>query len=100
MMTKLEIIELVVIALVAVVLTVYYLIQAIKNGWVQKLTLTINDAIKYAELNIRDGKEKKAYVLKKVEEKCEELGIPYTLIYKLVNKLIDRIIANYNVIKK
>ena len=62
--------------------------------------LTEEEAIKYAELNISGGEKKKEYVLCKVEEKCEELGIPYTFIKKLVKKLVDRVVANYNVIKK
>lgn len=100
MMTKLELIELIALLIVAVVLAIYYLIKAIKNGWITKITATLNEAIKYAEKNIKDGKEKKDYVICRVKEKCEELGIPYTLIEKLVSKLIDKIIANYNVIKK
>lgn len=99
-MTKLELIELIVLGLVALVLIVYYSIKAIKNGWVQKITSTMNEAIKYAEANITGSKEKKEYVLQKVKEKCEELGIPYTLIESFVSKLINKIIANYNVIKK
>ena len=99
-MSKLEILELIVLAIIALAIALYYIVKAIKNGWVEKLTQTINEAIKYAELNIRGGSEKKQYVLGKVEEKCTELGIPYTLIYKLVNRVIDKIISNYNVIKK
>lgn len=99
-MTKLEIIELIALGLIVLGLTIYYLIKAIKNGWVEKITLTINEAIKYAEKNIEGGKVKKEYVMQKVEEKCEELGIPYTMIKNLVGKLIDKIISNYNIIKK
>lgn len=99
-MTKLELIELIILGVVALVLIVYYSIKAIKNGWVQKITATMNEAIKYAEANITGSKEKKEYVLQKVKEKCEELGIPYTLIESFVSKLINKIIANYNVIKK
>lgn len=99
-MSKLELLELIVIGVVALGLGIYYLIKAIKNGWITKITATMNEAIKYAELNISGGEKKKEYVLCKVEEKCEELGIPYTFIKKLVKKLVDRVVANYNVIKK
>lgn len=99
-MSKLEILELVVIGIIALAIALYYIVKAIKNGWLEKITQTINEAIKYAELNIQGGSEKKKYVLGKVEEKCSELGIPYTLIYKLVNRVIDKVISNYNIIKK
>lgn len=99
-MTKLELIELIVIAIIVVVLAIYYSILAIKNGWTKKLIDTVNEAIKYAETNIEGGSAKKAYVMKQVEDKCYELGIPYALIKKLIDKIIDKIIANYNVITK
>ena len=47
MMTKLELIELIILIVVAVGLGIYYLIKAIKNGWIQKITTTMNEAIKY-----------------------------------------------------
>lgn len=99
-MTKLELIELIILIVVAVGLGIYYLIKAIKNGWIQKITTTMNEAIKYAEKHIEGGTAKKEYVLRKVKEKCEELGIPYSLIENLVKRIIDKVIANYNVIKK
>lgn len=99
-MTRLEILELIVLAIIALAVALYYIVKAIRNGWIDKITLTINDAIKYAEENIQGGRAKKDYVLDKVEDKCRELGIPYTLVYKLVSKIIDKVIANYNVIKK
>lgn len=99
-MTKLELIELIILIVVAVGLGIYYLIKAIKNGWIQKITTTMNEAIKYAEKHIEGGEAKKEYVLRKVKEKCEELGIPYSLIENLVKRIIDKVVANYNVIKK
>lgn len=99
-MTKLELAELIALAIVVVVLAIYYSIVAIKNGWVKKITQTLNESIKYAELNISGGEEKQEYVLNQVEKKCDELGIPFTFIKKLVIKLIKKIISNYNVIKK
>lgn len=99
-MTKLEIAELIILGVIVVVLSIYYIIKAIKNGWIQKITQTMNEAIKFAEENIKDGKAKKEYVMKCVEEKCEELGIPYALIEKLVSKIINKVISNYNIITK
>lgn len=99
-MTTKEIIELIVVALIVVVNVVYYSILAIKNGWVKKILATMNESIKYAELNISGGEKKLEYVLAKVEEKCEELGIPFVFIRKLVKKLINKTIQSYNVIKK
>lgn len=99
-MTKLELIELVALAIVVIGLTLYYLVLAIKNGWIKKVAKTMNEAIKYAELNIYGGQEKQDYVLKEIEKKCEELGIPFTFIRKLAVKVIKKIISDYNVIKK
>lgn len=99
-MTKLELIELVALAIVVIGLTLYYLVLAIKNGWIKKVAKTMNEAIKYAELNISGGQEKQDYVLKEIEKKCEELGIPFTFIRKLAIKVIKKIISDYNVIKK
>lgn len=99
-MTTLEIIELIAIAVIALGIGIYYLIMAIKNGWLKKLTATIEEAIRDAEASGKTGAEKKAYVIEKVREKCIELGIPYDLLKKLISKLIDKIVANYNVIAK
>lgn len=100
MMSILEIVELVVIAVVALGLIIYYLIMAIKNNWLKKITDALNVAIKEAEASGKSGKEKKEYVLAQVEAKCKELGIPYALIKKLISKVIDKIIANYNAVVK
>lgn len=99
-MSIVEIIELVVLCVVVLVLVVYYSIQAIKNHWIKEILNTMNEAIKYAELNIKDGPSKKKYVLDELEKKCNELSIPFSLIRKLVSKLIDKTIADYNVIAK
>lgn len=99
-MSKLELIELIALAIIVTVLVIYWLIQAIKNHWIKELTKTVNDAIKYAEEHWSSGPYKKNYVMKQVETKCNELGIPYFLIYKLINKLVDKIVSNYNIIKK
>lgn len=99
-MTTKELIELIALALFVIIQVVYYSILAIKNHWVKKILETMNEAIKYAEMNIDGGEKKFNYVLTKVEEKCEELGIPFVLIRKLVKKLINKTIEGYNVIKK
>lgn len=99
-MTTKELIELIALALFVFIQVVYYSILAIKNGWVKKILKTMNEAIKYAEMTIDSGEKKLEYVLCKVEEKCEELGIPFVFIRKLVKKLINKTIDGYNVIKK
>lgn len=102
-MTTIEIIELIVLIVVVVGLSIYYLVKAIKNGWIKKLTDTIETSIKEAEEKYPEtssGDKKKEYVIGKVKAKCNELGIPYGLLYSLISKLIDTIISNYNVISK
>lgn len=99
-MTKLEIIELVAIAIALVAFTVWFVIKSIKNKWISSIIGTVNAAIKEAESSKKTGVEKKAYVLQKVEEKCKELKIPYKLLFGLVSKLIDTTVKHYNVIAK
>ena len=103
-MSKLELIELIVIAVFAVSLAIYYFIKAIKNHWLKQLQETINKAICEAETKGEKDPSfkiiKKDYVVDQVKNKCIELGIPWDLLKKLINKLIDKIIANYNIIKK
>lgn len=97
-MSKLELIYTIAIGAVVLFLVIYYIIMAIKNDWIKKITDTLNEAIRYAEANIKGGVEKKKYVLKQVEDKCVELGIPYGLIKNLINQIITKVIANYNII--
>lgn len=102
-MTVLEITELVILAVVVVALSIYYIIKAIKNNWLGKITDCANKAIKEAEKKFTEsgsGDKKKAYVLEAVEKECESLGIPFSLLKKLISTLIDKVVANYNVIKK
>ena len=102
-MTVLEIAELVILAIVIVALSIYYIVKAIKNKWLEKITAAINKAIKEAEEKFTEsgsGDLKKTYVLKAVEEECNKLGIPYTLLKSLISTFIDKVISNYNVIKK
>lgn len=95
-MSTLELIELIVIAALIVSLTIFYLIKAIKNKWLSKITEAILKAMKEAEQSGMSGSEKKAYVLKKVEELCIELGIPYSFIKSLIDRFIEKTIKSYN----
>lgn len=97
-MSKLELIEFIALAAIVFVGLIVLLVLAIKNGWIKKITKTLNDAMYYADHNITGPAEKKKYVLSKVEEKCIELGIPWFLIYKVVNRLIEKVVKYHNVI--
>ena len=99
-MTKLELIELIALATIAIGIGIYYLIKALKNGWLKQLQETIETAIAQAEATGKTGDQKKALVLEAVREKCLELGIPYDFMSKVISRLIDKIVAHYNVIKK
>lgn len=102
-MTILEIIQLSVIGIAIVAILVYCIVMGVKNKWFSKLWETIKLAIKEAETKFPEsgsGDKKKAYVLEQVEIKCIELGIPYSLLKKLISLAIDKIIDDYNVIKK
>ena len=101
-MTVLEIIQLVAIGLIILGILTYLLVKAIKNKWISKLTNCIETSIKEAEIQWSEGhgSEKLEYVLGKVKAKCEELGIPYMLLYKLIKALVEKIVSHYNVIAK
>ncbi|MDY0386926.1 MAG: hypothetical protein RBT65_07340 [Methanolobus sp.] len=101
-MTTIQIIEFIILAVIVICMVTYYVILAIKNKWLKQLIDTISNAIAKAEKQFPDGhgKEKKKIVEDAVMEKCEELGIPYKILYKLISKLIDTIISHYNIIAK
>lgn len=102
-MTNLEIIELALLAAIVVILFLYYFVKAIKNKWFTKLLKTIETSIKEAEKKFPEsgsGNKKKEYVITKVKEKCDELGIPYRLFEKLINITVDKIVKDYNIIIK
>ena len=99
MSTK-EIIEMIVIGIIIVVLAIYYLIKAIKNKWLSKIYYAIKDGVAEAEKSHLKGAEKKAYVLKHVQLICDEEGIPYNAIKKLIDKAIETIVDGYNTIAK
>lgn len=101
-MTVLEIIQLVAIGLIVLGILTYLVVKAIKNKWISKLTHCIETSIKEAETQWPEGhgSEKLEYVLGKVKAKCEELGIPYMLLYKLIKALVEKIVSHYNVIAK
>ena len=102
-MSVLEIIQLCVIAVAILAILIYIIVMGIKNKWFSKLWDTIKVSIKEAEEKFPEsgsGDKKKAYVLEKVKAKCDELGIPYELLKKLINVAIDKVIEDYNVISK
>ena len=99
-MSNRDLIELIVIGIIALFIAIYFIVKMVKNHWIKQLTDTLNEAMHYAEVAITGAEEKKKYVLSKIEEKCIELGIPYGLIYKLVNKLIEKIVNYHNRIAK
>lgn len=102
-MTTLEIIQLCVIGIAVFAILIYCLVVGIKNKWFKQLLETMNTAINEAETKFPEqgsGDKKKAYVLEKVKAKCDELGIPYALLKKLINVAIDKVIEDYNVISK
>lgn len=99
-MTTLEIIQLIAIIVAAVVLGVFYAIKAIKNKWLSKIYKAIKDGIVEAEKSKLKGKDKKEYVLKYVQLICDEEGIPFKAIKKLVDKAIEKLIEGYNTIAK
>jgi len=95
-MTTLELIELIVLALIVCCLAIYYLVKAIKNHWLSKISSEVFKAMKDAEASSLTGKAKKEYVLERIEKLCSELGIPYAFIKKLIDKLIEKTIKSYN----
>ena len=99
-MSTLEIIEMIVIGIIIVILSIYYLIKAIKNKWLSKIYKAIKDGVVEAEKSRLKGAEKKAYVIKYVQLICDEEGIPYSAIKKLIDKAIETIVDGYNTIAK
>ena len=102
-MTTLEIIQLCVIGVAILAILIYIVVMGIKNKWFSKLWDAIKVSIKEAEEKFPEsgsGDKKKAYVLEKVKAKCDELGIPYELLKKLINVAIDKVIEDYNIISK
>lgn len=101
-MTKLEIIEMIILAIVIIAMSIYYIIKAIKENWMGQLRDVCKKAIKEAEEKYPEGlgPEKKQYVIAEVKKKCDELGIPYDWIWKLISRFIDNIIEGYNTIVK
>lgn len=95
-MTKLELIYTIAAAAIAALVVIYLIVLAIKNGWVKKLTDTLNESLHYAEKNITGPVNKKQYVMDKLQEKCIELSIPWFLICGFMDKFVEKIVANYN----
>ena len=101
-MTTLEVIQLVLLIVAALAFIGYVVYQVIKNKWLGQLIDTVKEAVKKAEETypIGHGEEKLKMVLEAVKAKCEELGLPYGIIVKLITKIINTIIEHYNVIVK
>lgn len=101
-MSSLEIIQLVALIVIAVALIVWFVAKGIQNNWFKQLYDTLKQAIKDAEKKYPSGhgKEKLEYVLDQIKKKCDELHIPYLAIYKYIRKVIEKIIEDYNIIKK
>lgn len=102
-MSVFEIIRLCILGVAIFAFAIAILVVGIKNKWFSKIWDTIKIAIKEAEEKYPEsgsGEQKKAYVLEKVKTKCDELGIPYNFLKKLINLTIDKVIKYYNVISK
>lgn len=99
-----DLIYLIIISIIVLFILVYYIVKAIKNHWINEIQGTIDGAIRKAEDLAKAGQLdkllKKEYVLQQVEKRCEELGIPYHLLYKLISKIIDIICKNHNIFVK
>lgn len=103
-MTTVQLIETIILILVVFVITVWYVVKAIKNKWLENINETIDKAIREAEDLAKKGELnkglKKQYVLDKIANKCVELGIPYQLLAKLISKVVDNIVKNHNIFIK
>ena len=102
-MTPLEILELVLLCVCILALVIYIIVKGIKDKWFAKLLATIETSIKEAEKKFPEsgsGDKKKKYVIDAVKAKCEELGIPYSILEKLISVAIDKVIKDYNIIAK
>lgn len=101
-MSTLEIIQLICLAVITLGILVLFITKGIKNKWLDKLMDCIKVSIKEAEEKWPSGhgSDKMNYVLEKVKLECDELGIPYLFIYKLVKTLINKIVDGYNIIIK
>ena len=87
-MSTLELIQLIVISLIALVAVIWFIVKAIKEGVVE------------AEKTDLKGKEKLEFALKYVESFCDKEGIPFSFVKNLVVKAIEKLVEGYNVIKK
>lgn len=101
-MTKMELAYTIALAVIALVLIVYFLIKIVKGKLVGKIYDQIIEAMKEAEDKFKDlsGKEKseakKKYVLDKVKVTCKDIGVPYDFIAKLISKVIENVVKGYN----
>lgn len=97
-----NIIELVVIGVMILALVVYSIVKIVKTKCIGKIWEATKKACYEAEqqFGAGEGCKKKAYVLTKISELCEELGIPFEFIRSLLNTLIDKLIEGHNALSK
>lgn len=101
-MTVIEWIETIAIVVITLAVVIYYIVKGVKNKWYSKLLSTMNEAMAEAEKTFKEpgsGETKKNFVITKIKEKCNELGIPYNLIKSLIDKAIDASVSAYNAVK-
>ena len=100
-MTTKELIILILLCVAVLFILLVGIYLLIKNKAVKTMYDTIANAMKDAQNLYADNKQKKEYVLKVIDEKCDELnmGWLYKLFMPVFNKLIDKIKKNFNSLK-
>ena len=99
-MSTLELIQLIIISLTALVAVIWFIVKAIKNKWFSKIYKAIKEGVVEAEKTDLKGKEKLNFALKYVEDFCDKEGIPFSFVKNLVVKAIEKLVEGYNNIKK
>lgn len=99
-MSTLELIQLIIIFLVAVIAVIWFIVNAIKNKWFSKIYKAIKEGVREAEKTDLKGKEKLNFALKYIENFCDKEGIPFSFVKNLVVKAIEKLVEGYNNIKK
>ena len=99
-MSTLELIQLIIIFLVAVIAVIWFIVNAIKNKWFSKIYKAIKEGVREAEKTDLKGKEKLNFALKYIENFCDKEGIPFSFVKNLVVKAIEKLVEGYNNIEK
>lgn len=97
-MSTLELVYTISVSVVVGGLSIFCIIMFIRNAWFKKIKDALDEAIAYAEHNIKGASEKFIYVTKKIEFECIDIGIPYVLIKRVISKYVNKVIKHYNVI--